>query len=191
MYITLTGKELMMHELIREALRGLEHALHLGDMVVSEVAGIERGPHDTTRLTRGLFIGGIDDDTILLRLRDRDIKAKRSKRPIIIPDEDLKSSELEWVPLMRLHIQQASRTSFEVPGLGSLTEDLVASLDGTLQCIEAPDSTPRRKRWVVFHNRQPVGVYTRGSFMDDATKTRTYVDLRPTREAAPEPIPAL
>jgi len=181
-----------MQELIREALRGLEHVLHLGDMVVAEVAGMERGPHGTTRLTRGLYIGEIDGDTVLLRRRDHDIKARRAKRAIIIPDEDLNSSELEWVPLMRIHIQQAARAAFEIPGLGSLTEDLTASLDGILECIEAPDSTPRRKRWVVFHNRQPVGIFTRGSFMDDDTNTRTYVDLRTLPGEAPqESIPAL
>jgi hypothetical protein len=181
-----------MENLIREALRGLEHVLHLGDMVVAEMADVPRGQHGTIRVVRGLYIGEVDDDVILLRRRSGDIKARRSSRPMVIPDEALTSSEQDWVPGMRLLIRDAARVAFEIPGLGSLTEDLVATLDGILECIEAPDSTPQRKRWVVFHNRQPVGVFTRGSFVDNDTNTRTYVDLRTLPSEAPqESIPAL
>jgi hypothetical protein len=166
-----------METLIREALRGLEHILHLGDMTIAEEAGARRSD-GRTRVVRGLYVGDSRNGTMVLRVHRGDIETVRPSRPPIIQDKELSESEREWVPMMRRHIANALHAHFTLPGADELTQTVRDTWsDGILERIEAPDSTHKRQRWVVFWERIPIGVYTYGGYLSETCNARTWVDL--------------
>lgn len=146
---------------IERALRGLEHVPHLGDMIVAPTTGVAAVSDSKNEFVRGLYVAdGEEDDTIILRVGDDEIRASRpTGRPLTITDDELFPEERAWVPAARKRIADTSRAAFTLPDADGIARDLANVLSGTLERIEAPGSTSERQRWVIFHDREAIGTY--------------------------------